>query len=238
LLLNLQPNDWIINDINKDLINCWESVKNNPNYLALQYKKHVTKLKVLSKKQKQDYCKVLTSKIEKMLLTKRRAATYLLVKHCAYMGNIYVNNKMFFSGLDMHIYIENKFTFVSAKALNNLFNISNFLKDTKGKIYNQDYKKVLKKAKSGDFVFLDPPYFEEDHSYDFQYNLNEKLNKMETDLLQELKKLDDKNVMWMMTQSDTKKNRKLYEKYHIKKIKVCRYLSMKSKYELVIRNYC
>ena len=30
LFLHLEPEKWIINDLNKDLINVWNSVKNNP----------------------------------------------------------------------------------------------------------------------------------------------------------------------------------------------------------------
>ena len=54
--------------------------------------------------------------------------------------------------------------FLSDRYLELLDQVRNYLQTSKGKIYNKDYKAILKKAKSGDFVFLDPPYIE-DHDY-------------------------------------------------------------------------
>ena len=47
--------------------------------------------------------------------------------------------------------------------------VSEYLNETNGKIYNRSYEKILEKCKEGDFVFLDPPYVE-DHNYGFNYN--------------------------------------------------------------------
>ena len=92
------------------------------------------------------------------------------MSYCAYLGNILIRNKFYFEGLEMNIYINNRCFFLEPSYFTNLFQVSNFLNSKKGKIYNEDYKKILKKAKQGDFVFLDPPYIE-DHNYGFKIHV-------------------------------------------------------------------
>jgi DNA adenine methylase len=100
-----------------------------------------------------------------------------------------------------------------------------------------DYKKVLAKAKDGDFVFLDPPYIEE-HDYQFNYNKGEKLDEsFLLDLLKEVEKLDKNGVRWLMTQANTPQIRKIFKGYIFKKFSVYRGLSNSYNSELLIRNY-
>lgn len=120
----------------------------------------------------------------------------------------------------------------------NINMVSNYLRTSKGKITNDDYRKCLLAAKKNDFVFLDPPYIE-DHKYDFKYNINENnLSKgFVLELAEEVKKLDRKGVKWMMTQADTKYVRELFKEYNIMKYPVYRRQSNSHKYELMIKNY-
>jgi DNA adenine methylase len=109
--------------------------------------------------------------------------------------------------------------------------------DTKGTIYNHDYKKVLQKAKSGDFVFLDPPYVEA-HNYGFKYNKDEKLDvEFLKELVKEVKKLDKRGVKWLMTQADTSAIKFFFKEYTIRPFPVYRAISKTYKNELVIMNY-
>jgi DNA adenine methylase len=123
----------------------------------------------MSKDNKLDYCRNITSKLDNLPYDVSRAIMYMLMKYCVYMGNLFVNNKFYFTGLDLHISIQNRCFFLEKKTFDNLKEVSNFLNSTKGKNFNKDYKEVLSKAKERDFVFLDPPYVEE-HNYGFNYN--------------------------------------------------------------------
>lgn len=236
LLLKLQPKKWIINDINKDLINIWNQVKNNPHEVIKIFKKFGDHFKPLSKKDKVTYCKEITSKIESMPYDLKRATSYLLMKCCSYM-DIMIKNTFFFSGLDMHIYLENNYPFLKQSHYNNIIEVSKFLNNSKGKIYNTSYEKILNKSKNGDFVFLDPPYIE-DHNYEFNYNKNEVLDEsFIIGLYQQVKQLDTKGVKWLMTQADTKQIKEIFKEYHIKKFQVYRMGSKRYINELLIMNY-
>jgi DNA adenine methylase len=237
LFLKLEPEKWIINDINKDIINVWKAIRDDPEYIISEFKKFGKKFKPMSKEKKLEYCRKITENIDNMPYDIDRAVTYMLMKYSVYMGNIFIDNKFYFRGLDMHIYIQNKYFFLTQKIYDNILNVSDFLNETNGKIYNMDYKRVLNKAKKNDFVFLDPPYVEE-HNYQFNYNKDEKLDSnFLKELLSEVKKLDKKGVMWMMTQADTKEVKNIFKNYNIKKFPVYRALNKSYSNELLIMNY-
>ncbi len=237
LLLKFQPNKWIINDINKDLINIWKSIKSDPNLIIKKFKNFGEKFIPMSKEEKLKYCKKITSKIENESFNSKRSIDYLLMKHSCYMNNIVINNKFVFNGLDLHILSRNKYYFLHEKYYNNLLEISRFLNESKGQIYNKSYEKILAKAKKDDFVFLDPPYIQE-HNCGFNYNQNEVLDdSFIQKLYKEVLKLDNKGVKWLMTQADTKKIRNLFKNYTIKEFKVYRMGMKKYVNELVITNY-
>ena len=236
LFLKLEPDKWIINDLNKDLINIWKCVKKDPDEIISNFKDFGKKFKRMSNDRMVENCKEITNKLNDMSYNIDRASTYMLMKYCSYMGNIIHNNKFYFNGLDANIY-NNNYTFLKETNYENIRNVSDFLNNTKGKIYNKDYKDILEKAKDGDFVFLDPPYVE-DHDYRFNYNKGEILNNdFLQELLKEVKKLDKRNVKWMMTQADTKEIKRLFKEYKIKKFEVYRRFTNNYTNELVIMNY-
>lgn len=236
VFLNIRPTKWIINDINKDIINIWKSVQHDPSNLINLFEIFSKHFKPLNIKQKKLYCQLLTDQISSINYNYDRASLYLLMSYVAYIGHIMRNGKFYFPGLDKNLNYENLF-FLSESYKKNLFNISNYLKTSNGMILNQDYKQILKKAKSGDFVFLDPPYVE-NHNYQLNYSINENITEdFISSLLLELKKLDSKNIKWMMTQADTKFIRKLFKDYYVSEFTVFRGYTNSYKNELIIRNY-
>ena len=238
VFLALQPDKWIINDLNKDLINCWKSVKNEPESIIEIFKEFGKEFKPMTNREKIDYCRDITRELEHMEYDIVRTGLYMLMKYCVYMGNIFVKNKFYFNSLDLPITLNNKYFFLESGIHTNILNISDYLNlSTYNKIYNEDYKKILSTTRKGDFIFLDPPYTET-HDYQFNYNKDEILdNKFIDDLYKEVCKLDEKHVKWMMTQADTKKIRDVFRKYNILKYPVYRRLNKSYSYELLIMNY-
>lgn len=237
MLLKLEPKKWIINDLNKDLINIWKSIKKHPQEIIKIFKEFGKDFKHLSKTEKVKYCKEITSKIEIMSFDINRASIYLLMKFCSYTGDIIYNNKFFFKSLDMNIFIRNYYPFLIQNNYNNILEVSEYLNNSKGKIFNKSYEKIIDKAKSNDFVFLDPPYIES-HKYDFNYNKDEILDEsFIKNLYIQVKKLDERNVKWLMTQADTKQIKEIFKEYTIKTFKVYRMGSKTYVNELIIMNY-
>lgn len=237
LLLKLEPKKWIVNDINKDLINIWKYVKSDPQGIIDIFTEFGVHFKPLSKEDKVKYCKEITSKIELMPYDIKRASMYLLMKFCSYTGDIIYNNKFFFKSLDMNIFIRNYYPFLLQNNYDNINQVSLFLNNKSGKIFNKSYEIIIDKAKEGDFVFLDPPYIES-NNYGFNYNKNEVLDILFIqELLVQVKKLDERNVKWLMTQADTEQIKDVFKDYTIKKFQVYRMGSKNYTDELLIMNY-
>jgi DNA adenine methylase len=237
LLLKLQPKKWIINDINKDLVNIWKYVKSDPQGIIDIFTEFGNHFKPLSKEDKVKYCRDITSKIESIPYDIKRASMYLLIKYCSYMGDIIRNKNFYFHGLDLPILINNRYFFLEQNTYNNIQLVSQFLNTKSGKIFNKSYEKILDKAKEGDFVFLDPPYIE-NHNYRFNYNKDEVLDEtFIQQLFIQVKKLDERNVKWLMTQADTQQIKDTFKEYTIKKFEVYRMGSKSYTDELLIMNY-
>jgi DNA adenine methylase len=237
LLLKLQPKKWIINDINKDLVNIWKYVKSNPQGIIDIFTEFGNHFKPLSKEDKVKYCREITYKIESMPYDIKRASMYLLMKFCSYTGDIIYNNNFYFPSLDMNIYVHKRYFFLEQIKLDNINQVSKFLNTKHGKLFNKTYEKILDKAKEGDFVFLDPPYIEA-HNYRFNYNKDEVLDEtFIQQLFIQVKKLDERNVKWLMTQADTKQIKDVFKDYTIETFQVYRMGSKSYVDELLIMNY-
>ena len=236
VLLKHKPTKWIINDLNKDNIDVWKIIQDNPNKIISYFKNFGKTFKNLSKDKKIKLCNKKTSNLNNSK-SQSRAINFLLMKACSFMGTIMKNDVFSFNGLELSILAYNKYPFLSESYFENIKKISQFLNETNGKIYNSDYKKILKKAKANDFIFLDPPYIQS-HDYKFNYNKGEKLdNVFIKELVEQVKILDKRDVFWMMTQANTAQIRKSFLGYKFKTFNVFRAVSKSYTKELIIMNY-
>ena len=237
LFLHLSPDKWIINDLNKDLINIWNTVKDNPDFIINEFKKFSPGFKRKTNENKVKQCREITSTIENLPYDNHRAMVYLLMTACVYNGILIKKNKLCFQSLDINITSKNLYCHFKEAYYTKLLKASEFLNESSGKIYNKDYTKILSKAKENDFVFLDPPYIEK-HDYKFNYNIGEVLDDTFLDsLYQQVTLLDSKKVKWLMTQADTKQIKSKFKKYKITKYLAFRGGSNTYVNELLIRNY-
>ena len=150
------------------------------------------------------------------------------------LNNIIIDNKIIFRSLDLHILSRNKYYFLELNSLNNINQVSQFLNNKLGKIFNKSYQSILDKAKQNDFVFLDPPYIES-IKYKFNYNKNEILDEtFIQELFIQVKKLDNRNVKWLMTQADTQQIKDIFKDYFIQTFQVYRSSSKSYVNELLI----
>jgi len=231
-----------VNDKNEDVMNAWRTVKESPNNIISYFKKCCPIFISMSKEDKLKWCRKKLVDFTKESLNSKRAALYILLKYCAYMGHILINNVYQIVSLDMKIYAPMRLYFFSEEYYENIRKVSEYLvtSGSKGLMFSKDYKRILEMTKKGDFVFLDPPY-EETINYKFNYNIEGGTPTSGKGLLEELKsecaKLDVKGVKWLMTQADTKAVRETFQKYHISTFPVYRRQANVRKLELLIKNY-
>lgn len=236
VLLNLEPKVWVYNDFNQDIYNVFIGTRDYCDTLVEIFKDFGEVFKPMDLVTKKSYCKALTSCIDTFdTCDINRTAFYILMRYCAFMGWLFVNNEYKFTGLDTSIFSHNRYPFLTEDYYNNLRMASMFLKS--GDIRLGCYKSVLTECRVGDFVFLDPPYIEE-HDYKFNYNKKEELkNSFLDELLEQVTRLDSLGVKWMMTQAETNVVMKTFEKYNIRKVPVYRYSKKMHVNELLIMNY-
>jgi DNA adenine methylase len=237
LFLDIHPERWIINDLNNDIYTLWLTIKNNLKTLLLNMNKIEKNL--YKTDNKLEYMRRLCKSIYTMQFDEKRSSNFLVSKNLAYMGLLPIkDNGYYFNGFELNFDRKEKHKIFSDSYYRNISNISMFMNNTNGKMYNKDYKKIISLARSGDFVFLDPPYIES-HDYRFNYNSNENYlnDNFLKELLYQVKKLDNKNVKWLMTQANTQDVRNIFKGYNTTKVSVYRGIKNSYTTELIIRNY-
>jgi DNA adenine methylase len=238
LFIHIQPQKWIINDINDDLINVYNSIKSDAKQVVKNIKTFKTKTKFenISTDEKNTIMKKTMQNFIKLPYNTLRASNYLLLNMTSFKGALIVNGKYKFTGLESSIAHGSKPRIFNESYLNNLKDVSELL-NSNGRIYNLDYKNILKKITSGSFCFIDSPY-DEEHDYQFTYNIT---SKNKTNFVQELflevQKLDKKKVKWLMTQANTPSVRETYKQYTIIEYTVFRPFKQEYVTELIIKNY-
>jgi DNA adenine methylase len=111
------------------------------------------------------------------------------------------------------------------------------------KILNVDFERAIEAAKSGDFVYFDPPYqpvsetayFTDYTSHGFDYSEQKRLAKV-------AKKLSKKGVFIMISNSNTEEIRELYTGFNVAVVEANRFINSKADRrkgasELIITNY-
>lgn len=163
-LFDLQPKKAVINDANKELINCYQTIKNSPEELlelTREYQKNISKDRYYELREldrKADF---------KELSNVERAARIIYLNKTCFNGLFRVNSQGQFNVP----YGDNKNPMVADEVV--IRAVSKYLNDNKIEITNQDFEKVVHKARKGDFIYFDPPYDPVSNSSSFTgYDLN------------------------------------------------------------------
>ncbi len=141
-LFELNFMEGLINDSNEELIICYEIIRDYPEELIRDLKKHVNTAEYFYEIRRQNSSEL--TKIE-------RASRLIYLNRTCYNGLWRVNQKNQFNTPF------GKYT--NPKIVNSqlIIEVSTFLK--KVKIYCMDFEKfLLENAKEDDFIYLDPPY--------------------------------------------------------------------------------
>lgn len=253
LLFEMQPKKAFISDLNKELINTYKIIRSNPKklreYLLLMEFGHNVEFVFCDKKNKLIKNSPFYEKIKIIDQNNSFSGRKLGMedsKELLAARFIYLN-KNNFNGIyrvnsQGHYNVPSKHS-SSAKTFNwqNIKNASQYLKNVK--IKTQSFEKILGQTKRGDFVYLDPPYDFEGSNKSFEAYQKEGFGtKGQIKLAKICEKLDEKGVLFMLSNNKTQLVCYLYRKFNIEEIKVKRLIggngdSRREFQEVIITNY-
>ena len=214
VFFELQPKKAVINDYNSELINVYEVVRDNPENLIAILEKH-------NEKNSEDYYYTIrgldrTDDFETLSDVDKAARIIYLNKTC-YNGLYRVNSAGQFNSPYGKYKNPNIVNATTIRAM------SKFLNGSGIKIINGDYKAVMRNAKKGAFVYLDPPYMPISTSSSFTgYTENGFGYDKQVELKMECDKLRSKGIAFLLSNSDCNEIRELYADYDIRTVQAKR----------------
>lgn len=225
--LNVPGKSLFINDMNPELTNTYEVIRDNVSAL-------IKELEVLSKKINEKTFYDIRSTVPRSKVA--RAARFIYLNKTCFNGLWRVNSK-------------GEFNVPFGKSKNpSLFveeNLRACSKRLKGStITNVSFEKAVSKARKGDLVYFDPPYIPLSASASFSAYAKEGFGMNEQELLAEtIGKLNAKGVYVLLSNSDTPLTRKVFRKsLTLRKVLMSRSISSsgstrKPVYEVLGMNY-
>jgi DNA adenine methylase len=216
-----------LSDINQELIITYNAVKNNIENLVNLLKKY--KLK----HDKEFYYKIRAEDVKK-LTPVQIAARFIYLNRTCFNGLYRVNSK---GGFNVPIGSYQNPTICNEEDLRE---ISKLLQ--KDDIVVAQFYDAVKKAKKGDFVYFDPPYYPVKKDSFTTYTKDGFLEKEQEKLKEAFVSLDKKGCKVMLSNSDTPFIRNLYKDYKINTVLATRMINCDGKNrgkinELVVTNY-
>jgi len=230
LFFELQPDNAYISDMNEELINLYSVVQNDVEELIKDLRWHeVSKeyfLKLRNLDRSSQYSKL--SDVE-------RASRFIYLNRTCFNGLYRVNSKGEFN-VPFGNYKNPRIC-----DERNLKNCSELLQKTEIKC--ADFSEVLNHAQKGDFVYFDPPYVPLNETSSFTSYTKDGFDiDMQFKLRDVCDELNDRGVMFMLSNSDTKFVNELYADYEIKKVFATRAVNANANgrgkiTEVLVRNY-
>ncbi len=232
VLFDLQPKNAVINDFNEELINVYQTIKENPEELISDLKTH---------KNESDYFYDLRAldredNFENLSNIKKASRVIYLNKTC-YNGLYRVNNSGEFNSPFGRYKNPNIVNETTIRA------VSKYLNTNKITILNGDFEEALKGIKKGSFVYFDPPYHPVSASSNFTGYVQGGFDMYEQVRLRDLcNKLNEKRINFLLSNSATQFIEDLYKDYKISYVKANRSINSNAKKrgeidEVLIRNY-
>jgi len=227
IIKTYKPRYVFISDINEELINTYEIIKNDVDNLINE----LTKLKKLHNKE--NYYKI-RSEDPKLLSPLSRASRFIYLNKTCFNGLYRVNSK---GGFNVPIGSYKNPSILMEKELRE---ISKLLKKVKIKVMS--FERITRQTRKGDFIYFDPPYYPLKRDSFTTYTKGKFLEKEHKKLSKIFNKLDKKGCKVMLSNSDTPFTNELYKDYNINFVQANRMINCDGKNrgkinEIVVRNY-
>lgn len=234
-------------DINIDLINCYNVIKNNVEELIKELNVKENEFLKLENEERQQYFYDIRKeynsyKITENELSIKRAGEFIFLNRTCFNGLYRVNKSGEFNVPC------GKYKNPTICDSNNLRNLSYLIRNV---VFQYgDYKKSEKYIDESTFVYFDPPYRPLSATIGFTSYTKEDFNdKNQKELAKYFRKLDEKDAKLMLSNSNPKNTNKddnffedIYQGFHINEISAKRMINCNSKgrgeiSELLITNY-
>lgn len=226
LYFALSPQHAVISDINDDLINAFNIVRDHPEELISQ----LSTLEI----SKEHYYEIRAQSVDDLSPIDRAARLIYLNRTC-FNGLYRVNKSGQFNV--PYAYYKNPDVIQAPKIIAD----SNLLQGAE--ILHASFENVLKEARGGDFIYLDPPYFPLGGYSDFKrYNKEFFYKEDHERLAQMYNELNDKGCYVMLSNSDTPFTRELYNDWRIETVYAKRMINCDATKrgeiaEIIVTNY-
>lgn len=231
IIQNYNPTEIIISDINEELIDTYNIIKNDVERLIVELKQHKEYHMVEGKK----YYLMIRATDPKSLPKLERASRFIYLNKTCFNGLYRVNSKGQFN-VPMGSY-KNPDIIQEEK----LRRVSKLLQNVTIKVMS--FEKVVSLAKKEDFVYLDPPYYPLKKGQSFTtYSKDNFLEEEQRKLFEAYNKLNKKGCYVMQSNSDTDFIKELYLNYNIHYVQATRMINCNGDKrgkinEVVITNY-
>lgn len=233
MLFHLQPQNAVVNDVNSDLINMYQVIKDNVEDLIQELETHPNEEKHFYDVRDWDRDKEAYNELTNI----QKAARLIFLNKTCYNGLFRVNNAGEFNTPFGH--------YVNPGIVNPpvLRAVSNYFNNNKITFLNGDFSSALSNVTNKSFVYFDPPYDPISDSSSFTGYTKGGFGREQQESLKELcDKLDKNNVKFMLSNSATAFIRDLYKDYTIHTIQAKRSVnSIASRRglvdEVVVTNY-
>lgn len=233
VLFDLQPDKAVVNDINGELINLYEIIKNDVDALIEDLKRHENTSEYFYNIRELDRNK----EVYEGLSSVKKASRIVYLNKTCFNGLFRVNKAGEFNTPFGKYKNPNIVDEVTLRAVNKYFNRA------KIKITNNDFEECLKGIRKGSFVYLDPPYDPISNSANFTGYDKGGFNRDEQVRLKKIcDKLNKRGVKFLLSNSSTDFIKELYKEYDIKIVKAKRAINSNGDSrgdvdEVLIRNY-
>ena len=228
LFFHLTPQKAYLSDSNKDLIECYNAIKSDPEIISEHLNQH-------SENNCKEYYYKMRDEYNSSEPSTSKAALFIYLNKSCFNGIWRVNKKGHFNV--PYGYKEppplpsNEDLLKISKALSN------------AKLVHKDYKDAVISASKGDFVYFDPPYPPLNGTSYFTHYTKERFNREDhAELALIVKELTKKGCLVMISNADIPYIKSLYkDSFNVYDLEVTRWIRTDGKRykvgELIITNY-
>ncbi len=227
MFFHLQPHHAVLSDINKPLIDCYRTIKKEPDAISRRLERH-RRLHGI-----EHYYRI-RQRYNRSTSSPQKAANFLYLNKACFNGVFRVNTQG-----EFNVPWGNKKT-PALPTLAELRTVSTALRGAR--LCCWDYTKVVDKARPGDFVYLDPPYPPLNGTAYFRHYTANRFNTEDQRHVAEVfAALDRAGCFVLLSNAAIAEIKRLYRRWQTREIRVRRWVSSNGQRllvnEIIVTNF-